>query len=77
MAWQYGAVCIFDFIIAPIITMAYFKWAGGEYVPWLPLTLRESGFYHMSMMAILGVAAWTRGQEKIAKIETATTTQTK
>lgn len=76
MAWQYGAVCIFDFIIAPMMTMAYFKWAGGAYVPWVPLTLRESGFYHMAMMTILGVAAWTRGQEKLAKIESANTTTT-
>ena len=31
---------------------------------WDPLTLRENGFFHISMMAILGVAAWTRGKEK-------------
>lgn len=65
MAYQYGAVCLFDFIIAPILTMIYFKVSGGTYVPWVPLTLRESGFYHMSMAAIVGVTAWTRGQEKL------------
>lgn len=70
MAWQYGAVCIFDFILAPMLTMLYFKLSGGTYVPWIPLTLRESGFYHMSMAAIVGVSAWTRGQEKIVKLET-------
>lgn len=31
---------------------------------WNPLTLRENGFFHIAMMAILGVAAWTRGREK-------------
>lgn len=31
---------------------------------WDPLTLKENGFFHISMMAILGVAAWTRGKEK-------------
>lgn len=31
---------------------------------WNPLTLRENGFFHIAMMAVLGVAAWTRGREK-------------
>ena len=31
---------------------------------WDPLTLKENGFFHISMMAILGVSAWTRGREK-------------
>lgn len=35
---------------------------------WDPLTLKESGFYHLAMAAIIGVAAWTRGQEKIKRI---------
>ena len=68
MAWQYGAVCLFDFIIAPSLTMLYFYASGGSYIQWEPLTLKESGFYHLSMAAIVGVAAWTRGQEKITQI---------
>ena len=51
--------------------------------PWEPITLKEGGFYHLAMAAIIGVAAWTRGQEKIQKIvageefiERTTTTQT-
>ena len=85
MAWQYAAVCIFDFLLAPILTMLFFKATGETYIPWEPLTLRESGFYHLSMAAIIGVAAWTRGQEKITRInafgdevteESSTTSQT-
>ena len=37
---------------------------------WDPLTLKENGFFHISMMAILGVAAWTRGKEKEEIIKT-------
>jgi hypothetical protein len=85
MAYQYAVVCVFDFIIGPLLTLLYFKTTGGEYVQWEPLTLKESGFYHLSMAAIIGVAAWTRGQEKIKRIlydgeeetvETTTTSQT-
>ncbi len=51
--------------------------------PWDPITLKEGGFYHLAMAAIIGVAAWTRGREKIVKlleggeeIVTETTSQT-
>lgn len=69
MAWQYMIVCVFDFIIFPLITMLLTK-ITGSYIKWEPLTLKESGFYHISMSAIVGVSAWTRGQEKITKITT-------
>jgi K+ transporter len=76
IAWQYFAVCIFDFIIFPA-TYMYFSQQ-----QWNPITLKEGGFYHLAMAAIIGVAAWTRGQEKITKImngeeiEKTNTTQT-
>jgi len=77
IAWQYFAVCIFDFIIFPAM---YIRFLGAQ---WDPMTLKESGFYHLAMAAIIGVAAWTRGHEKIKRlmygeeeIETITTTQT-
>lgn len=67
MAWSYAVICLFDFLIAPIMVMSFNYLVKGEYVQWDPITLKESGFYHMAMMAILGVAAWTRGMEKIQK----------
>jgi hypothetical protein len=35
---------------------------------WKPLTLEGSGLFHVAMGAVLGVTAWTRGQEKITEI---------
>jgi len=32
---------------------------------WIPLTTRGGGLFHMAMMAIIGVTAWGRTQEKI------------
>lgn len=61
-AWQYLAVCVFDFIIFPAAYMYFTK------QPWDPITLKAGGFYHIAMAAIIGVAAWTRGQEKITKL---------
>jgi hypothetical protein len=68
IAWQYFVVCLFDFIIFPASSFILTKYTG-TYVAWDPLTLKESGFYHLSMAAIIGVAAWTRGQEKIRMID--------
>jgi hypothetical protein len=68
MAYQYAFVCLFDFVIGPILTFIYYKYAGGVYIQWDPLTLKESGFYHLSMATIVGVSAWSRGQEKIVKL---------
>lgn len=62
IAWQYLAVCVFDFIIFPAVYM-YFSQQ-----QWDPITLKEGGFYHLAMAAIIGVAAWTRGKEKITRI---------
>lgn len=77
IAWQYFSVCLFDFIIFPSASMYFLK------EPWDPITLKEGGFYHLAMAAIIGVAAWTRGREKIQRIalgeellERTTTTQT-
>ena len=62
IAWQYLIVCVCDFIIFPALFMYFTKQA------WDPITLKEGGFYHLAMAAIVGVAAWTRGQEKITQI---------
>ena len=36
---------------------------------WQPITLKANGLFHASMAALLGVSAYSRSQEKIAKIE--------
>lgn len=62
IAYQYFVVCIFDFILFPAAFMYFTQ------QQWDPITLKEGGFYHLAMAAIIGVAAWTRGQEKITRI---------
>ena len=32
--------------------------------PWQPYTLNNGGMFHIAMGAILGAAAWKRGEEK-------------
>jgi hypothetical protein len=65
MGWTYMALCIFDFIIFPIGWSAMLASIHQTVTGWQPLTLQGGGLFHMSMGAILGVAAWSRGQEKM------------
>lgn len=69
IAWQYLAVCLFDFMLAPIMLTIFAYVTGTPYIAWTPLTLQMNGFYHLSMGAIVGVSSWSRGQEKITKIQ--------
>jgi hypothetical protein len=73
MAFLYMAICAFDFIIFPALTMFLpvieksFGISIG-YTPWVPLTLSNGGLIHLAFGGILGISAWTRGQEKIAAL---------
>jgi len=66
MGWSYLIVCLWDFLLAPL----FFTWWAAKtktsFEMWKPLTLAEGGLYHLAMGAIVGVTAWSRGQEKIS-----------
>ena len=70
MGWMYMTVCIFDFILFPILWATIQFWetsvANDAFRQWVPLTLQGAGLFHMAMGAVLGIAAYSRGKEKIA-----------
>jgi hypothetical protein len=70
MAMTYMATIWFDFILGPILfnILQYYN-PGQAITVWTPLTLQGGGLYHLAMGGILGIAAWTRGQEKIETIK--------
>jgi hypothetical protein len=70
MAMTYMATIWFDFIVGPIIfnILQYYN-PGQAVTSWTPLTLQGGGLYHLAMGGILGIAAYTRGKEKVAQIE--------
>lgn len=71
MAMTYMAIIICDFIIFPIAwSLIQFHGLGEVEIQWSPLTLLSGGIFHAAMGAVLGVAAWTRGQEKIERLKT-------
>jgi hypothetical protein len=70
MAITYMATIWFDFIVGPIVfNILQFHNPGQAVTSWSALTLQGGGLYHISMGAILGIAAWTRGKEKVAELE--------
>jgi Cu/Ag efflux pump CusA len=69
MGWMYMIVCITDFIIFPILwSMLQAMDKGSVTNQWQPLTLQGAGLFHMAMGAIVGVTAWSRGQEKLGGV---------
>jgi len=69
MAIVYMLVILFDFIFAPVL-WSVIQTIGMGIVSqqWVPLTLGSGGLFHIAMGAVLGVSAYTRGQEKLEKI---------
>jgi hypothetical protein len=63
----YMLTCTCDFVIFPILwSLLQAMTHGTVSSQWMPLTLQGAGLYHISMGAVLGLAAYGRSQEKIA-----------
>lgn len=73
MAVTYMIINICDFILFPIMFTLVQFWetssANDAFRQWEPMTLQYGGLIHLAFGAILGISAWTRGQEKVAAIE--------
>jgi len=70
MGWLYMIICFMDFVGFPLLTIflpIIFKPFGltMPYQAWQSLTLSNGGLIHLAFGAILGVSAFSRGQEKI------------
>ena len=66
MGWMYMSICMFDFMLAPILwTMIQALFHGGITSQWQPLTLQGAGLFHLAMGAVLGISAHGRTQEKL------------
>lgn len=77
MAVTYMAINICDFILFPVLFSILQFWessvANDAFRQWEPMTLQGGGFIHMAFGAILGISAWTRGQEKVKQLEVEST----
>jgi hypothetical protein len=71
MAVAYMVIILFDFIVAPILwSLLQAIAAGTVTIQWSPLTLLSGGIFHAAMGAVLGISAFTRGQEKVERLRT-------
>src|SRR5210317_1219804 len=67
MAWMYMIVCIFDFILFPIMWAVMQRTDETEkLVQWIPITMSGAGFFHITMGVIVGISTWKRTEEKLA-----------
>ncbi len=65
MGWCYMVICVLDMAIFPIMWSVAQIMVKMPLIQWNPLTLQGAGLFHLAMGAVLGIAAWSRGQEKI------------
>lgn len=65
MAWSYMAICLFDFIFAPVGTAVLITFYKSTIPVWKSLTLENGGIIHIAFGAILGVSAWGRTKETV------------
>lgn len=72
MAIMYMMVCVFDFVLFPVMFTAVQFWeveaSNDAFRQWMPITLGGGGLFHVAMGAVLGVTAWSRGKEKMAGV---------
>lgn len=67
MGYMYMFVCLADFFVFPIGWSVLQAMASGTVtMQWAPITLQGAGLFHVAMGAVLGIAAWSRGNEKLA-----------
>ena len=66
MGWIYMLTCVTDFILFPILWSVLQAVMKQPVTAWQPITLQGAGLFHLSMGAIIGVAAFGRTQEKLA-----------
>lgn len=67
-AIEYLIICLFDFMIAPILMGVYAGYTGTKLVQWQTLTTQGGGLFHLAFLTILGLYTWGRTQEKIMGI---------
>jgi hypothetical protein len=65
MGWCYMVICVLDMAIFPVLWSIAQVMVKMPLTQWNPLTLQGAGLFHLAMGAVLGIAAWSRGQEKI------------
>lgn len=67
MGWMYMLVCTCDFVVFPILWSLLQAYSHGQVTSqWQPVTLQGAGLFHISMGAVLGIAAYGRTKEKMS-----------
>ncbi len=67
--YVYLIICVFDFVIFPVLWNLIQREAGVEIEQWKPLTLEGGAIVHLSYGAILGIYFFGRTKEKIHRSE--------
>lgn len=64
-AFVYYAICLFDFILAPVFTWWFSYLTKTPIIPWVSLTLGSGGMLHLAFGALLTATSWAKTKERI------------
>jgi Holin of 3TMs, for gene-transfer release len=64
-AWAYLGICVFDFVVFPMMWNATQVFTKTVITQWSPMTLQGAGMIHLAFGAILGVSAYGRTKERL------------
>lgn len=65
MGWTYMVICIFDFILFPLLHTYVEVMVNQPITDWKAITLQNGGFFHVAMGAVLGVSAYGKMKEQL------------
>lgn len=68
-ACTYIAICVFDFIVFPVLWNIAQMYTKGTLTGWEPMTLKGGGLFHLAFGAILGVSAFGRTKENLTRMQ--------
>lgn len=67
LAYIYMAICIFDFIVFPIMWSAIQVYHSGNVtLAWSPISLQGGGLVHLSFGGAISIAAHGRTKERLS-----------
>lgn len=62
-AYVFYTICLFDFVLAPLITILLSVWFKSNLSPWVTLTTQGGGLFYFAFGGILGISAWGKFSE--------------
>jgi len=66
-AMTYIFICIFDFVLAPVLMGFLSLYTGHALIAWVPLTIQGGSIFHISFGSFIGSYGYSHGKENMQR----------